>query len=182
MFIKKKNKLWKFLGLFLFLFIIYLLAKNIRNVESIIREAGLAGPVVAIILYGIFAVTPISTDPLTVISGVVFGPFIGVIISWLGNNIAAMEEYYFGKHIRVVANFEKSKQRLPFGLKYLPVSSPWFLIFGRLIPGYGGKIISIMAGINHVPLSRYLWTTALTNFFGSILLALGGYHLINLIK
>jgi len=182
MFPKKNNKLWTVLGLVFFVVLFYFGAKNFRDVENIIRHAGLWGPLVTIFLYGAFAATPITTDPLTIVSGVLFGPILGIIISWVGNNVAALVEYYFGRHISVISNFKKAKEKLPFGLSRFPVDSPWFLIFGRLIPGYGGKLISVMAGVYHVPFSHYLWTTAVTNFCGSLILSFGGYHFIHFLK
>ncbi|NMB84109.1 TVP38/TMEM64 family protein [Candidatus Roizmanbacteria bacterium] len=179
---KPSNRFWTLIGMVFLVVAVFYVAKNMRDVRTIVSRAGLAGPVVLIFLYGFFAVTPITTDPLTVVSGVFFGPIGGVFISWIGNNLAAMVEYYFGRHIGKVANFKKIKEKLPFGLSRLPVDSPWVLIFGRLVPGYGGKVISIMGGIYHVPVRRYLWTSALTNFFGSLLLSLGGYQLIHFLK
>jgi len=177
----KRTKFWTFVSLVFSVFFIIYVVKNIKEVDNLIRAVGVAGPLVSILLYGILAPTPITTDPLTVINGALFGPVFGIIISWLGNNFAALIEYYLGAHLSNITNFKESKDKLPFGLSKLPVASPWFLIFGRLIPGYGGKLISIMGGIYHVPVNLYLWTTAVTNLTGSILLALGG-HGLSLIK
>lgn len=181
MFPKKHEKIWAFVGLMIAIILIYYVAKNLRDIEIIIGHAGLAAPIVIIILYALFAITPISTDPLTVVSGAMFGPLFGVLISWIGNCVASLVEYYFGHHIGRIANFRDIRKKLPFGLGKLPINSPWFLIGGRLIPGYGGKIISILAGVHHVKLILYLWTSVLTNFLGSLLLVLGGYHIIRLI-
>ena len=49
-----------------------------------------------------------------------------------------------------------------------------FLIGARMIPGYGPKVVSMMAGIYHVPVLRYLWTTAIPIFAGAALFAFGG--------
>lgn len=181
MFPKKHEKIWALVGLVIAVVFIYFVAKNLRDIETIVGHAGLAAPVVIIILYGFFAITPISTDPLTVVTGAMFGPLFGVLISWIGNCVASLVEYYFGSHIGKIANFNEIRKKLPLGLGNLPINSPWFLIGGRLIPGYGGKIISILAGVHHVKLILYLWTSALTNFLGSILLVFGGYHIIRLI-
>jgi uncharacterized membrane protein YdjX (TVP38/TMEM64 family) len=43
-----------------------------------------------------------------------------------------------------------------------------------MIPGYGPKIVSMMAGIYRVPLLRYLWTTAIPIFVGAAAFAFGG--------
>lgn len=182
MFPKKHEKIWAFAGLVIAVVFIYFVAKNLRDIETIVSHAGLAAPVVIIVLYGLFAITPISTDPLTVVTGAMFGPLFGVLISWIGNNVASLVEYYFGSHIGKITNFKEIRNKLPLGLGKLPINSPWFLIGGRLIPGYGGKIISILAGVHHVKLFLYFWTSALTNFLGSLLLVLGGYHIIQLIR
>jgi uncharacterized membrane protein YdjX (TVP38/TMEM64 family) len=180
--LQKNNKLWSTISLILFVVLMVYVVKNLRDVETIILKAGVAGPLVAILLYGIFAATPITTDPLTLIGGAIFGPVVGIAVSWMGNNLAATVEYYVGKRLDEMSTIREAKAKLPFGLSKLPVNSPWFLIFGRLIPGYGGKVISIMAGMYHVPVKRYLWTTALTNLLGSVLLSYGGYNLAHLVK
>ncbi len=182
MFNKKNNKLWTVVGIIAFGVVIYVLAKHGSLIENILHQAGPWAPLAAILLYALLAITPITTDPITVIIGATYGPLIGVFIAWLGNNGAALVEYYVGKKIPYSGNPQASNPKLPFKLSKLPVNSWQFLIFGRMIPGYGGKIISILAGMHHVPLRRYLWTTALTNFGGSLILAYGGFGLIKLIK
>lgn len=179
---KKNEKVWMAIGLFFSVFLIYLVARNLKDIEILIQQFGIAAPLVTIMLYGLFALTPISTDPLTIISGALFGPLFGILISWMGNNLAALVEYFFGTKVAKITNFKKTRQHLPFGLSKLPVASSWFLIFGRLIPGYGGKLISFMAGMYHVPLMLYLWTTAFTNLLGSLLLSLGGFQIIHLLR
>ena len=166
------------MGSLFFLILLFYVARNLRNVDLIIRNAGFAGPIVAVVLFCIFALTPIPAEPITLFCIFFFGPIIGASISLTGGTLAALIEYNFGLHMRKITNIESNIKKLPFGLSKMPVDSPYFLIFGRLIPGYGSKIISLVAGINHVPLKRYLWTTLLTNLVGSILLAFGGYHLL----
>jgi len=180
--LKNRNALWMIGGSTIFLIILFFIAQNLRDVEMIIRNAGVAGPLMAIALFCIFALTPIPAEPLTLFCIYFFGPISGSLITWIGGVCAALIEYNFGLHMRKIADIEKAIQKLPFGLSKMPIESPFFLIFGRLIPGYGSKIISLVAGIHHVPIRRYLWTTALTTFFGSILLAFGGYHLLRFLK
>ncbi len=179
---KKLNSVLMIVGSLITLVLIFYVAQNLRDVERIIRNSGFAGPLVAILLFCIFALTPIPAEPLTLFCVYFFGPIPGSIITWIGGTCAALVEYNFGLHMRKITSIERQLKRLPFGLGNMPVDSPYFLIFGRLIPGFGGKIISLVAGVHHVPMRRYLWTTALTTLMGSILLALGGYHLLRLLK
>ena len=160
---------------------VILIAKNVSVVEHYLRAIGIIGPLISILLYGILSVTPIPSDPLSVINGAIFGPVWGSLISWMGNNLAAAVEYTIGKGVNVVTDFDNQKQKLPLGLNKFKPDSLWFLIGVRFLPQFGGKITSFVAGIYHVPLIKYLWTAAIANLVGSILFALGGYGLLQLL-
>lgn len=169
-------------GLALGVLVLFFVAKNIRDVESIIFGAGVAGPAVAILLYALFAPTPVSTDPLTLVCGAVYGPFYGTAIAWMGNNVAALVEYFLGTRISQNTDFEKEKKKLPFGLGKLPINSVLVLTLGRMLPFYGSKVISIMAGMYGVPKKRYIWTSALINLTGAIMLSYGGFRALDYLK
>jgi uncharacterized membrane protein YdjX (TVP38/TMEM64 family) len=159
--------------------LIVLFAKDLKNIEQHIPKTGIAGPLFSILLMGILSATPIPTDPIVILNGAIFGPWVGVLVSWMGNNLAAVIEYFIGKGLGQIADFKKNKKSLPFGLDRFPADSVWFLLFGRLVPQFGGKIVSLTGGFYHVPFGRYLWTAALSNLFGSVLLAVGGYSLLH---
>lgn len=145
--------------------------------ENFISTHQIIGPVTSIFIMGILSITPIPTDPIVILNGLLFGPAIGIITSWLGNTLAAVIEYFIGKGINKITDFEKHKNSLPFGLNKLPANSPWFLIAGRLIPQFGGKIVSLAGGIYKVNFWRYLWTAAVANILGSVAFAYSGYFL-----
>ncbi len=177
----KKAKFLSAVSFLISLLLIFFVAKNIKNAEELIRSVGLVGPFVSLGLYTLLSFTPVTTDSLTVINGALFGPLWGSLISWMGNNLAALTEYYLGKSICAISGFDKTRYKLPFGLSKLPVDSFWFLFFGRLIPGYGGKIVSITGGLCNVPFRRYFWSAVITNLIGSIILAVIGFGLIKAI-
>lgn len=159
------------------LLFIYYVAKNFTDIEPIIRSAGVLAPLASLAIFTILSFTPITTDALIIINGALFGPLWGSLLSWMGNNFAAIAEYYLGKSICAISGFDKNKYKLPFGLSKLPVDSFWFLIFGRLIPGYGGKIVSITGGLCNVPFKKYFWSAIITNLIGAIILSLIGFGL-----
>ncbi len=179
---KKIEKLLTLLGLVAGIALLYFIAKNISDVETIIAKAGVAGPAVALVLYGLFAPTPVPTDSITIVCGAMYGPIYGSAIAWMGNNIAALVEYFIGRHIGKNTDFDKEKEKLPLGLGKLPINSIPVLTLGRMIPFYGSKIISIMAGMYGVKIKRYIWTSALINLSGAIMLAYGGSKLLELLK
>ena len=152
-------------------------AFDFEKIKTFIGHSGVWGLVISIFVYAALGTTFIPSEPLTLLIGAMFGPWVAVLVSWIGNTLAAIVEYYIGQGIGSAANFMEKKEKLPFGLGKLPVDSPWFLIGGRAIPLYGAKAISVVAGVYHVPMLRYLWTTAVTILFGSLVFSFGGFGL-----
>jgi uncharacterized membrane protein YdjX (TVP38/TMEM64 family) len=148
--------------------------QDMSKIKSFISEAGIWGIIISIMLYALLGVTLIPSEPLTLFIGALFGPWLATLIAGTGNTLSACVEYYLGTHIGSATNFAERKDKLPFGLGKLKVDSPLFLVGARMIPGYGPKIVSMMAGIYRVPIIRYLWTTAIPIFTGAAIFAFGG--------
>ena len=157
-------------------------SKEMETVREFIRRSGWVGMVMSVALYGMLGASPIPSEPLTVFISTIYGPFTATIVAGVGNTLAALIEYYVGGHIGSVASFVKRKESLPLGLGKLPVNSWIFLIVARMLPGYGPKFVSLLAGLYRVPVLRYLWTTAIPTFIGAAIFAYGGFGLFNLRK
>lgn len=155
-------------------------ARHAGVVEALVARAGAAGPLVMVGLYGLLGASPVPSEPLTVMGGAVFGPLLGTMIAGVGNTLAAVVEYYIGASMGEASDFAEKRKSLPFGLGRLPADSVWFLLGGRLIPGYGAKVVSVIGGVYRVPLWRYIWTTAIPTFAGAALFAYGGASLLKL--
>lgn len=160
--------------------LVLVISHHMNTVERTIRGLGAVGPVASVALYGLLGASPVPSEPLTLINGAVFGPLIGTVIAGTGNTLAAVVEYYIGAGIDDAADFTEKRENLPFGIGKLPVNSLWFLLGGRLIPGYGAKVVSVMGGLYRVPMWRYIWTTAIPTFAGAVLFAYGGFSLFKL--
>ena len=156
-------------------------ARHVSAVEAFIVRIGFFGPLLSIALQTVFGASPIPTEPLTMINGALFGPLAGALYSWVGYMLAAVIEYAIGTRIGDSADFENRKEKLPFGLGRFPADSPWFLSLARIVPGYGPKMVGIVAGMYHVPLGRFLWTAAIPNALGALLFSFGGHSLTTLL-
>ena len=104
-----KNKIWTVVGIIILIFVVYLLSCHTYFIQNILFKSGPWAPLVAILLYPLLAPTPITTDPITIVIGVVYGPLIGVSIAWVGNTMAALVEYFLGTKLHKITNFEKTK-------------------------------------------------------------------------
>lgn len=149
--------------------------QNMSKIKVFVSQAGAWGILLSIMIYAILGLTLIPSEPLTLFIGALFGPVLATLIAGTGNTLSAFVEYYLGTHIGSATNFNEKKNKLPFNLGKLKVESPLFLIGARLVPGYGPKVVSMLAGIYRVPLLRYLWTTIIPIFLGSAVFAFGGF-------
>jgi uncharacterized membrane protein YdjX (TVP38/TMEM64 family) len=161
--------------------IVYFVSKNLTQIEAYIATNGLWGMLVAVLLYGLLGLTLIPSEPLTVLMGAIYGPLTATLVAGVGNTLAAIVEYHLGSRVNKLTNFVEKKEKLPLGLGKLPVTSPGFLIFARMIPGYGPKAVSVLAGVYKVPMFLYVWTTAIPTFAGAALFAFGGSGLVGLL-
>jgi uncharacterized membrane protein YdjX (TVP38/TMEM64 family) len=167
----------------LFMVVIGLIvAFDFEKIKLFISHAGVWGLVISIIVYGLLGFTVIPSEPLTLLIGAMFGPWVATFASLIGNTLSSLAEYYSGRAIGSATNFMEKKEKLPLGLGKMKVDSLGFLILARAIPGFGGKAVSITAGMYHVKLWRFLWTAVVTLIVGSAVFAFGGFGLEKLIK
>jgi len=150
------------------------LAKNVDELTEFITAIGVVGPLVSIFLHTALGASPIPTETLTAINGIVFGPCAGTFFSWIGYMLASFVEYYIGMRIGDMSDFEEKLDQMPFGLGRLPADSPWFLILGRIVPFGGAKVVGVVGGVYRVSLWRFTWTAALTTAIGAAVFAFGG--------
>lgn len=162
------------------LIIVVLVTQDLEHIRAFIGGSGWIGLAVSVLLYGVLGLSPIPSEPLTVLISSVYGPLQATLVAGLGNTLAALIEYFIGERLRDAASFDRQREKLPFGLGRLPVDSPVFLIAVRSLPGYGPKFISILSGVYRVPLWRYIWTATIPTFLGAAIFAYGGLGIIQL--
>jgi uncharacterized membrane protein YdjX (TVP38/TMEM64 family) len=153
--------------------------QDMDAIREFIGQNGAWGIAAAILVYAILGATLVPSEPLTVLIGAIFGPLVATLVATLGNLLAALVEYYIGRRLRDASRFADRLHKLPFGLGKLPVQSPIFLIFGRMVPGAGPKLVSVLGGLYHVPMGRYIWTTIIPTAIGAAIFAFGGWGLGN---
>jgi uncharacterized membrane protein YdjX (TVP38/TMEM64 family) len=176
------KKLWELVSLALVVILFYLIFKETSKITQFLLEAGPLTPVLTIICLILLGPTPIATDPIVILMGLTYGPFWGMVIGAIGNTGAMFVEYYFGSRLAEIFEYEKGKEKLPKFIQKFPIDSWVFLIFGRMIPGYGSKIISLIAGAEKVSIKTYLWTSALSGIFGAFVLSYGGSEILKFIR
>ncbi len=156
-----------------------MLSFDLPDAQAFIRANRRQAILISIGVYFLLGFTFIPASPLTLFLAVYLGPFETVLIATVGNTLAALLEYQIGVTVGDIFNFEEHMDNLPFGLGELPITSPFLLMAGRLLP-LGKRGFSILCGAYHVPIGRYLWTSILMYMINSAIIALGGLGLVKL--
>jgi uncharacterized membrane protein YdjX (TVP38/TMEM64 family) len=178
------EKVRKYIPLAIFIIAAYLLVKYFDTalLKEFLDQHEKLGMIACLCAYVLLGVTVIPSDPITFLVFTWKGPVVAILLAVVGNTLSSIVEFYVGRSIGDLANFEKQKENLPFHLGRLPVNSPVFLIFARLLTSYGSKFVSIAAGVYRVPLSTFLWTALVANLMGGVVTVVGGYGLIKLFQ
>jgi uncharacterized membrane protein YdjX (TVP38/TMEM64 family) len=161
---------------------IYIATSDMQRIRVFVSTNGVAGLGLALVIFTMLGATVVPSEPLTLLIATVFGPFTATVTASLGNLGAAMVEYYLGTRLGNAASFIERKEKLPWGLGKLPVTSPVFLIFGRMLPGYGAKLIGLLSGLYRVPILLYLWTSAIQTVLGAASFAYAGTGIMSLLR
>ena len=166
----------------------------ITSIPEIISDSVKDNPNVAylVICFAMFLeniIPPIPSEIIMPLGGFfvyqgILNFYILVIFGLIGTVIGALPWYYLGRHLneKKLANFVENKGKfLGISSKDLEKSKLWFdkygvsLVFwGRLIPGIR-TLISVPAGIELMPLKKFLVWTTLGSLIWVVLLSTSGY-------
>lgn len=162
--------------------IIFVLNFDIASLNSFLQQYETIGLILCLFVYILLGLTLIPAEPVTFLLLAWQGPVVAVLMATLGNTLRGLVEFSIGGNIGDLADFEKKKANLPFRLGKLPIDSPVFMLFVRMLPGFGSKFVSVAGGAYQVPFLTYLWTTVVANLVGATLVVTLGTGLIKLVK
>ncbi|NBO35993.1 hypothetical protein EBU91_00375 [bacterium] len=183
-----KNKLslskifWRVFSICLFAAMFYLLINESSRMKALLENGGVWTPILGILLLALLGPTPVATEPIIILISVSYSPFWGMVIGAIGNTFAMFIEYAVAYKLAEIFDYKKEKKRLPKFLQKIPANNIYFLIIGRMVPGYGSKIISLIAGAEKVDLKLYFWTSFISGIFGAFVISYGGFGLDFLLK
>lgn len=115
-----------------------------------------------------------SPSALTVLGGYLFGTNNGTLYSIIGGIIGAVGGFLFSRYVvgdRLQKQYEK--QLVSFN-KHLQEDGQWYLLSLRLMPVFPFTFVNFLAGLTTIPLSTFLWTSALGIIPGSFIYSYAG--------
>jgi len=177
----KNNKPLQIVLLILFITAIILMMVffDMEAAQAFIRAYRGQAVAIGIGLIFISGLTFLPTTPLTLFLAVFLSPVEAILITVTGHTLASFIEYKIGATMGDLIDFESKKEKLPFGLGALPMTSPYLLMAARLLPaGYIG--FSIVCGAYQVPFGKFLWTSALMYTVNATVVSFSGAGLARL--
>jgi uncharacterized membrane protein YdjX (TVP38/TMEM64 family) len=134
---------------------------NKTTIVNFIRSLGAWGPLGSIGLMIIHSFVPFPAEFLTIANGMVFGPFWGVVITWVGAMLGAYASFgltrIYGRPF-VTRNVNSSQlKKLDRWVQHQGTLS---LLLGRFIPLISFNLINYGAGLTKISWWTFTWTTA----------------------
>lgn len=117
-------------------------------------------PVVSIPILAVTSWTLLPSEFIGVAHGSTYGFAFGALANWTGWMLTALLQFTLVRYGVVGRASVDRLERMPAGLRRLPVSHPVFLIVGRQLP-FGSAIVNTLGPGMGVRLWRHLWCAAI---------------------
>ena len=114
----------------------------------------------SIALMVLHSFVPLPAEIIALANGMLFGPWWGVVVTWVGAMLGAVLAYGLARALGRPAVRVLVPARFWARLDAIPVAAGPLLVI-RLMPVISFNLVNYAAGLLGVPWWRFLWTTAL---------------------
>ncbi|MCW9089529.1 MAG: VTT domain-containing protein, partial [Gammaproteobacteria bacterium] len=148
---------------------------NAEALEQWVASAGLAGPLLFMLIYAIGTVLFLPGSVLTLTGGAIFGPVWGTLYNLTGATLGATLAFLIARHLAAEWVERKSGGRLK-QIKNGVESEGWrFVAFVRLVPLFPFNVLNYALGLTRIRLSHYLIASYLCMLPGALAYTYLGY-------
>lgn len=152
-----------------------LLGGDTQALRSLVLSAGPLGPLALIGLMLLHTVLPFPAEVVTLVAGAVYGPWLGLLFTWIGALLGGLTGFALTRWIGhpLVQRWVPPRAR-ELSRRWIGENAAWSLLVLRLLPFVSFNLINYAAGLSEVDLWTFLWTLAVGILPFSILLSLLG--------
>jgi len=131
-------------------------------ISAWLGEIGVWAFIVAPLVMAVVSILPIPAEAPALANGMLFGPVVGPLITWIGAMAGAWVSYELArKWGRPIAGRMMSAKALAQADQVVDRAGWWGLLVARFIPLIAFTALNWGAGLCGVRRGRFLWTTAL---------------------
>ena len=148
---------------------------NVEMLEVWIKDAGIAGPIVFMLIYIIGTVVFLPGSVLTLAGGALFGPVLGTFYNLTAATIGAIISFIAARYLAHDWVEKKTGGKLK-SLQQGVESEGWkFVAFVRLVPLFPFNLLNYALGLTKIKLSHYSIATYICMLPGAIAYTYIGY-------
>jgi len=135
-------------------------AMSAADVEAMVRSWAPWTWLGSIALMVLHSFVPLPAEIIALANGMLFGPWWGVVVTWLGAMLGGVLAYGLARALGRPAVRAFIPARHWAKLEAIPLEAGPLLVI-RLMPVISFNLVNYAAGLLGVPWWRFLWTTAL---------------------
>ena len=155
--------------------IVYRDAFDAAALETWVKDAGPAGPILFMLIYALGAVFFLPGSALTLAGGALFGPVWGTLYNLTGATLGATLAFLIARYLASDWVERKTGGRLQ-QLKQGVEGEGWrFVAFVRLVPLFPFNLLNYALGLTRIKLSHYLIASYVCMFPGALAYTYLGY-------
>jgi len=159
---------------------VILIAGNMDQIIKLIHSWGIAAPLMSVLLMITQSiVAPIPAFLVTAANGMIFGNFLGALISWIGALMGALTSFYIARLFGNVAlgKIVRNQKTLEFIRHAGEKRGFYVILLSRLLPFISFDIISYMAGLSGIRPWAFILGTALGMLPATIIYTFMGHEI-----
>jgi uncharacterized membrane protein YdjX (TVP38/TMEM64 family) len=148
--------------------IIYRDQLNAQSLEAWIDSAGVAGPLLFMVIYAVGTVFFLPGSVLTLTGGALFGPYWGTFYNLTAATIGAVFSFLIARYLASDWVEQRTGGRLKQLKQGVEGEGWYFVAFVRLVPLFPFNLLNYALGLTRIKFSHYAITTYICMLPGAI--------------
>lgn len=148
----------------------YIDLKNVHKIKTWVSGFGIIAPLVYICFYIIATLFFLPGLPVTVLSGVAFGPVLGVVYAWIGSVIAVSLAFLTARYVArdLVENWVSGNTQFKKIDEKVEQEGWRILMFTRLVPLFPFNLQNYAYGLTKIRFTTYALVSSIFMLPGTI--------------
>ncbi len=148
---------------------------NFQTLDSVVRHAGLLGPLVFMLVYALATVFFVPGSVLTLAGGILFGPVAGTLYNLTGATLGATLAFLIARYLASEWVERKVGGRLKQVIQGVESEGWRFVVFARLVPLFPFILLNYALGLTRIRLLHYVIATYIFMLPGALAYTYLGY-------
>ena len=148
----------------------YINLKNVHKIKEWVSEFGIIAPLVYICIYIVATLFFLPGSPITVLSGIAFGPLWGVVYVWVGATIGVSLAFLVARYAArsLVENWVSGNAQFRKIDEKVEQEGWRILMFTRLVPIFPFNLQNYAYGLTKIKFATYVLVSAIFMLPGTI--------------